>query len=195
MINASNYGSELYEIGFGGIKVQGGFSISSVTATNPNHPIFAGPTLPTATTLGGHSFAHGIIDASTTNATPLLETTNGEDVLVEATWGNGTVFLGSMTGTAFHFPSLEAFNVKTNMLSYLAGAAIPAANTPIQLAIDNNQTTAAVTLAMLDAGTFDNCELTNLQLNQTTFDCTELGNQLVILTAVSYTHLTLPTKA
>ena len=179
-----DFSSEVYEIGFGGVTFQGNIVTESVTTINPNHPIFVGPSLPTVTTLGGYSFANGIIDASAINATPLLEAPNGADILVEANWGSGTVFFGSMHGTNFHFPSPEAFNVKANMLAYLADKAIPAANTPIQLPLDETQT-ATLTPAMINVGSFDNCELAILEVNQSTFNCNNLDFEvdLVILSA------------
>ena len=75
----------------------------------------------------------------------------------------------------------SSLNFRKNILEYLISNAIPAANTPVELAIDESLISATLTPAMLNVGAVDNCELVSLEVNKTTFDCSELGVQASIM--------------
>ena len=44
-------------------------------------------------------------------------------MLAEKDWGAGHVIFGGMTPTFFHSPATEAYNLRTNILSYLSACA------------------------------------------------------------------------
>ena len=52
-------------------------------------------------------------------------------MLAEKDWGAGHVIFGGMTPTFFHSPATEAYNLRTNILSYLSACA----TAPIDMAM------------------------------------------------------------
>jgi hypothetical protein len=86
-----------------------------VSAVDAAHPIFNGPFTPIALTYTGHYFAHTNVIG---DFTPLLQDSRGVTYLAEKDFGNGHVMFGGMTTTNWHFPKVEAFNLRANILSY-----------------------------------------------------------------------------
>ena len=52
----------------------------------------------------------------------------------------------------------------------------------ITIQLDDTTGTATITAAQIDNGSTDNCGIVNLGLSQSTFDCTNIGPNTVILT-------------
>jgi hypothetical protein len=87
----------------------------NVVASNPAHPIFAGPFLPTATAMTGNSYAHATV--SGTGLTPIIDRSpEADQVLAEKSEGAGHVIFGGMTTHNFHSPGTEAANLRANLL-------------------------------------------------------------------------------
>lgn len=83
----------------------------------PSHAIFNGPFLPTGSSWTGNSFAHATVTG--TNLTALITNSlNGHFVLAELPYGAGRVLFGGMTTHNFHTPTLEAANLRANILFY-----------------------------------------------------------------------------
>ncbi len=84
-------------------------------AAAPTHAIFNGPFLPTGSSWTGNSFAHATVTG--TNLTVLITNSlNGHFVLAERAYGAGRVLFGGMTTHNFHTPTLEAANLRANIL-------------------------------------------------------------------------------
>lgn len=116
---APNQGANM-NWGFGGVTLNYNSAQSTVNAVSPTHPVFVGPSLPTATTLNGSSYSHAHITGGNTNA---ILTGGGVNVLTEKTWGNGYVMFGGITSPNFHTPAIEAQNVWQNIINYTANGA------------------------------------------------------------------------
>lgn len=117
LINAApNEGGDI-NFGFGGTSLDyPSVFLGSVSATDPGHPVFAGPELPTATTMTGSSYCHGrILGVGLTNVL-----VSGANVgLAEKDWGAGHAMFGSMTVDFYHNPDPQAANFRANLMAYL----------------------------------------------------------------------------
>lgn len=184
LLNAAPQGDEGdgMSFGFGGVQLNNSIFSDSAFAVNAAHPIFNGPNLPVATAYQGNSFGHAIICPIGMNATAILKSEDGNDLLVEAPWGNGKVFFGGMTASAFHQPDQEALNLKMNLLAYLKNNAIATQNSPIQLSLDENQQV-MLNVDQVVLGALDVCELMDISIGKTTFNCDDLGMATVTITA------------
>ena len=90
-----------------------------VVAVDPAHPAFAGPLLPTATTMFGTWYAHGTI-TGTGYTNVLVDLVNPTSViLAEKCWGSGRVMVGSMTTFNWHDPDPQAENFRSNIMNYM----------------------------------------------------------------------------
>jgi len=118
---APNEGGNI-NFGFGGVILDYPIYINNVIASDPSHPIFNGPNSPVAISYSGNHFGHAIICPAGLPATPLIEDSNNTNnhLLVEATWGAGTVLFGGMTATCWHSPNTEANNLQANIFNYMA---------------------------------------------------------------------------
>lgn len=120
-LNCAGQETLSYDLGFGGIimtRPSGNLYNSVIISSGQeNHPIFQGPGSTGAAWNGG-SFAHAKLES---NFTSLIETPNGEVVLVEKEIGNGKLMIGTMTITGFHSPQPQASNLRKNIHSYLSG--------------------------------------------------------------------------
>jgi len=96
-LNAAPKEGDGMDLGFDGVRLVLGF-YTSVNAVSPTLPMFQGPELPTATSFSGLYSLAAIICPPDMNATRILESDNGTDLLVEAAWGEGTVIFGSLHG-------------------------------------------------------------------------------------------------
>jgi hypothetical protein len=116
LINAApNEGGDINS-GFDGTTIDYSFFISTVNAVDPGHPVFAGPLLPTATTMTGTSYAHARILG--TGYTDIL-TGGGGVALCEKAWGSGLVLMGGMTTPNWHNPDPHAENFRANLFVYM----------------------------------------------------------------------------
>ena len=115
------------------------------------------------------------------NATRLLESDNGTDLLVQTEWGAGTVLFGGMNLTGFHIPSTETYNFKLNLLHYLKDLPIATLNTPLLLELDATQQY-QLTVAEIDLGSTDDCGLLDASISTTDFTCQDVGITDVVLT-------------
>lgn len=114
--SAPNEGADI-NFGFGGVSLDyPSVLLGSVSATDIGHPIFAGPALPTATTMTGSSYCHGrILGPGLTN---VLQ--SGSDIgLAEKDWGDGHAMFGSMTVDFYHNPDPQAANFRANLMNYM----------------------------------------------------------------------------
>ena len=123
LINAApNQGGNI-NYGFGGVVLQYPNFQNSVTAFDPDHPIWQGPFTPTATSMTGNSYGHGVVCPAGMNATPLIQG-GGQDVAIEFFTGAGLVIFGGMTTTNWHQPQPAGDNVRMNILHYLKNASL-----------------------------------------------------------------------
>ncbi len=119
-LNAAPNEGDNIDFGFDGTELMNFWYSSSVTASDPGHPVWGGPFTPTATTMSGFSYGHASL--SGIDWTPILYDTFNPDRIIcaEKSWGAGTVVFGGMTSVDFHSPLVEAANFRKNIISYLA---------------------------------------------------------------------------
>lgn len=123
-INAAPNQGDGMSLGFGGVNLvyAGLYFSNNVIAVNPSHPIFTGP-FSTSTSFSGNSFAHAQITGGGLNPMIVDSTDSNIVVLAEKRFGLGYVIFGGMTTTNWHNPSIEALNLRANILNY--GATVP----------------------------------------------------------------------
>lgn len=128
--SAPNEGGDI-DFGFGGVTLK--YENASITgaanviASDPAHPIFAGPATPVGTAFSGNWFSHAFIVGA--DVTPLIiaapgEPVEGETVLGEMVFGSGMVLFGGLTTTKFHTPLPEASNLRANILSHVGACQV-----------------------------------------------------------------------
>lgn len=97
------------------------YSIASwngyIAGGQSGHPIFNGPYTPVGSSWSGGYFSHDIVSGP--YGTVLIDGDYGP-VLTEKSWGSGKVMFGGMTATYFHNPYTESYNLRKNILAYLA---------------------------------------------------------------------------
>jgi hypothetical protein len=140
--SAPNQGGNM-NWGFGGVVLDYSNAQSTVTATLPGHPIYAGPFTPVTTSYSGNSYSHAHI---TGGGTTSILAGSGFNVLTEKTWGSGLVMFGGITSPNFHTPAIEAQNLWQNIISYCSGASVAPSYT---YTWSNNATTQSITPTML----------------------------------------------
>lgn len=120
---APNIGNGM-SYGFGGTWLWYPYWWSGTVNVHPGavaHPIWSGPFTPTVTSMTGTSYTHAYVTG--VGITPIIVDTYAPSyfALTEKTWGTGHVFHGGMTTASWHYPAVEAANLRKNMHSYLAG--------------------------------------------------------------------------
>jgi len=182
LLNAAPNEGDGMNWGFWGVELvyNGGIYTSIAEATNPAHPIFAGPFTPVIPgPYSGDSYAHAILPEEL-NVTVLMH--NADDptqyVLSYAEWGSGLVFFGGMTTTNWHSPQPQATNLRANMLDFLSKAMLE-----FQLDNDGNVT---ITPADIDGGSFDNAGIASMEVNPSEFGIDDVGEKVVTLTVTDY---------
>jgi hypothetical protein len=110
--SAPNQGSS-FSMGFGVTLTYPDFS-NIVAASDPGHPIFVGPFLPTATGMTGSAYSHAAVSGA--GLTSIIVGSGAEVVLAEMPVGSGHVIFGGMTTDNFHSPQPQASNVRANVL-------------------------------------------------------------------------------
>ena len=120
IINAGPNEGDGMNFGFDGTHLDYPWYTGNVEASDPAHPVWAGPFTPTATAMTGGSYGHASVSGD--DWTPILFDPFNPDKIVAAEkyWGAGTVVFGGMTMTDFHGPLTEAGNFRKNLISYLA---------------------------------------------------------------------------
>ncbi len=117
-INAAPNEGDGMSFGFGGVVLFYPDSGRTVTAVDPSHPVLLEPFTPTATTYTGSSFSHASVRSA--DLTPIIVDENGDAVLAEMQWGAGVAVFGGMTTPNYHSPTIEARNLRANILAYSA---------------------------------------------------------------------------
>jgi hypothetical protein len=168
--------------GFWGVELvyNGGIYTDNAEATNPAHPIFAGPFTPVTTgPYSGNSYAHAIIPEEL-NVTVLMHNTDDptQYILSYAEWGSGLVFFGGMTTTNFHSPQPEATNLRANMIDFLS-------TVQLEFLLDENGT-AAITPSDIDGGSSDNACIASMEVSPSEFGIDDVGEQQVTLTVTDH---------
>lgn len=90
------------------------------------HPIFDAST---GTSWTGSAFGHDIV--FDTSFATVIESEVSDALLVEGSWGLGHVMIGGMTSTFFHDPDVEAFNLRVNILDYMADGQMTPDENPV----------------------------------------------------------------
>ena len=121
-LNAAPNEGDGMNYGFGGVWLWYPYWWAGDVTAAPgmaSHPIFTGPYTPVCTDYYGTSFTHAY--TSGPDLTPIIDDYwyANYPALTTKTWGAGTVFFGSMTTASWHYPSLEAANLRNNMHAYL----------------------------------------------------------------------------
>ena len=130
LLNAAPNEGDGMSFGFDGTSLVYAYFTDNAEAADPGHPIFAGPFTPVGTNWTGTSFGHAVVTGTDLNPLNWDEFSTGIWVLAEKAWGAGTVLFGGMTTNNFHSPSVEAANLRANIISYLSCTAPPVCNTP-----------------------------------------------------------------
>ncbi len=115
--------------GFGGVTMNynGGTTLSTPgDAVLPTHPIFQGPFVPVVLNYTGNYFSHANITGG--GVTPIINDQNLLPSLAELAYGGGIAMFGGITTPNFHTPTLEAQNLRRNILEYLYNANLTAYN-------------------------------------------------------------------
>ena len=138
--SAPNYFGPI-NCGFGGVQIIWPRYTWTASTVNPMHPIFQGPYDTFDNIFDGSYFAHAKLTGGT--LIPLMvDTLDGDTVMAESTWGSGKLLFATITVPGWHQPPPEGFNLKANMLTYLA-CDICSPEIPTGLYADNITTTKA----------------------------------------------------
>ncbi len=182
-LNAASNEGDGMSFGFGGVQLSDQIFIEEGAATDPNHPIFLGPALPTATSFVANYYSHGIICPVGLIASVLIQNPSdpNQDQLVEASWGNGTVFFGALTTTNYHDPEIEALNLRANMLSYLASMV----NLLPVVELDAFGV-GVLSPEQLDEGSGPACSIASMSVSKADYTCNDVGEQEVTLTVFDF---------
>lgn len=121
-LNAAPNEGDGMNYGFGGVWLWYPYWWAGDVQAAPGmtaHPIFTGPYTPISTSYYGTSYTHAYMTGP--GLTNIIDDYWYPDfpALCSATWGAGNVFFGSMTTASWHYPSLEAANLRNNMHAYL----------------------------------------------------------------------------
>jgi len=179
-LNAAPNEGDGMSFGFGGVQLVRG-TYTSAHAVDATLPMFSGPQTPIATQFSGVYNLAAVICPTEMVMTPILASDNGTNLLVQATWGNGTVLFGGMNLTGFHQPLAEAYNFKINIHHYLKDLPIATVNSPLPIVLDK-QNTYNLALTEIDLGSFDDCSLSNIAIDTSQFTCENVGLLDVVLT-------------
>jgi subtilisin-like proprotein convertase family protein len=82
------------------------------------HAIFNGPYLPVGTTWTANDFAHATVSGAGLTSLIVNSTNSGMVLLASKTFGSGCLLFGGMTTPNFHSPSIEATNLRANMIAF-----------------------------------------------------------------------------
>jgi len=175
-LNAAPNEGDGMSFGFGGVQLVRG-TYTSAHAVDATLPMFSGPQTPIATQFSGVYNLAAVICPTEMVMTPILASDNGTNLLVQATWGNGTVLFGGMNLTGFHQPLAEAYNFKINIHHYLKDLPIATVNSPLPIVLDK-QNTYNLALTEIDLGSFDDCSLSNIAIDTSQFTCTDVANNV-----------------
>lgn len=115
--SAPNEGGDM-DWGFGGVLLSNGVFGDTGTASDPAHPIWAGPFLPASTDFSGNSFSHAAVSGP--GLVPLLESLTGSVAAAELNFGNGVVIFGGLTTSNFWDPQPDGLHIRANMIAYLS---------------------------------------------------------------------------
>jgi len=138
--SAPNYFGPI-NCGFGGVQIIWPRYAWTATTVNPLHPIFQGPYSTGDNIWDGTYFSHANLTGGT--LTPLLiDSLDGDTVLAESSWGAGKLLFATITVPGWHTPAPDGFNLRANILTYLA-CDVCVAETPTGLYADHITTTKA----------------------------------------------------
>lgn len=117
-INASPWEGDGGDIGFGGVHVDYPYYTYNSVATDPAHPVLAGPYTP----VSGDFYGFFVGYAKTTgDVTPIINDLYCADcyLLSEKEWGDGKVMFGNMMAPENYTPSPDGQNLRQNIIDYL----------------------------------------------------------------------------
>ncbi len=119
LINASPLEGDGGDIGFGGVTIEYPWFTYNSEPSDPLHPILNGPFLPVTANLNG--FYIGRAKTSGVGISPIINDAFCSDcyILSEKTWGNGKVIFGNMEAPEYYAPTLEAQNLRQNIITNL----------------------------------------------------------------------------
>ncbi len=116
--SAPNYFGPI-NCGFGGVQINWPDYSSAAITVDIMHPIFQGPYIPEDNIWEGNYFAHASLSGGT--LIPLLiDGIDGAILMAESHWGSGKLLFATLTVPGWHEPAPDGFNLKANMLTYLA---------------------------------------------------------------------------
>lgn len=115
--SAPNEGGNI-DFGFGGSTLVYSYYSPSVTSNIPSHPIFNTPSV-TGATFTGNDFGHAHVTGS--GFTKLIVDAADTSIMILGikNFGLGKVMMGGMTQPNYHNPQPQAYNLRSNMLSYM----------------------------------------------------------------------------
>ncbi len=121
LLNAAPNEGGVQNWGFGGVVLTyPGNSANPGTASDPMHPIWNGPFLPTALMFTGSSYAHATVGGP--GLVPLIVDAGGSvNAAHLPVFGMGQVIFGGLTTSNFWDPLPESLNLRANMIALLAG--------------------------------------------------------------------------
>lgn len=116
--SAPNYFGPI-NCGFGGVQIIRPHYTTNAETVDIMHPIFQGPYSAGDNLWEGNYFAHADLTGGT--LTPLIiDIIDGSIVMAESAWGSGKLLFATITVPGWHGPTSDGFNLKANMLTYLA---------------------------------------------------------------------------
>ncbi|HQU40954.1 MAG TPA: hypothetical protein PLI89_13875, partial [Chitinophagales bacterium] len=130
LLNSAPNEGDGMDFGFDGTELNYAWYTNTAEIYDASHPVAVGPFTPVGTTWTGSSFGHATIEGDF-DTIIIDQFAPDRVVLAEKDWGAGHVIFGGMTPTFFHSPATEAYNLRTNILSYLSACA----TAPIDMAM------------------------------------------------------------
>ncbi|MEM6318923.1 MAG: M4 family metallopeptidase [Bacteroidota bacterium] len=182
-INISTYRTSFIDVGFNGFRFA--YSIAdSAYVVNPTHAILQSPNTLSTTAFAGRPYAYSYVDFGPLTANVLIESEDGNALLVETDWGDGKVIFSSLNPQWWMGQPGDMTALRRNILQYLKNntqaSAPPFGSSPIDLDA-NGMLNFAVSDLVVDA--YDDCSNVNVGLSQSSFGCADIGQQSITFTA------------
>ena len=114
--------------GFGNIMLNYGNYFSDNGTVITGNSLALGPYLPAGNSYSGFAFAHATVTGA--GLTGIIRGDAGT-VLAGKAWGTGYVLVGGITCTVFHNPTVNALNLRQNILAYVPSCSFTAPATAV----------------------------------------------------------------
>ncbi len=118
-INASPWEGDGGDIGFENMHITYPWYTYNSTAADPAHPVLSGPYTPVTAEFDGFYVSDARISGD--GISPIISDLDSTNyyLLVEKTWGDGQLMVGTLAAPEYYTPTEEAQNLRQNILDYL----------------------------------------------------------------------------